>query len=440
VRVLELLVHPALGLGLELVRVQLARADLQLQGLAIHLVAVEVAFVERVVVADRLTLRVRLLQLTPGVTGQHFLLSIRATDPGDGYAVRSGRRFPVSNFSCACVKRNIFGHFDVTFGRPGQKTAHWRQGAVAIHASSGDLTAIISSETPSKISGLTIVGAPFSIARRDVRSVAPAPDFAVIDTHIHTAAAGVLVVRGIASSGEGARIVLQVVTGRSPGWIMPPVSTSAQRSSFTQRVDLFAAVQRAGYDKISDVLIFINHLNPRDRFPLQFTVSDVAVVSNATGPSISSPLEFHNRVVATRLGTGIVPLALRFSHGQGIRNSVHRDTIGLSVNTGFSDHSGNRWLVFSQRFDTGWNLLAENGEGIPAVHIPAFGMLNAWYIPGGLHGTYKLSYLPDRAARFGAFLALAGALLCGVLVLSLFRRPHSIIAANRRDDSSPPSG
>jgi hypothetical protein len=373
--------------------------------------------------------RVRLLELgrrTP--SSQRFSVSVRAANPIEGYAVRSVRTFSARNFSCACEKRVRRGVAAFVLTAQGRRRVGWLNGVVAIHAQPQSYTAIILRQTREALYGLTTsVGVRFRLDRRQIASIEPAPDAAAVDLHLASPANGVLILRGVTDQRLRLQIVLRVASSGRVGWIVqdiPYPPAIGRETSFATKLDLFKVVQSAGYMRIAGAALLFVRRNPGENSPVGLRIEDASVASNVAGPSPISKFDVVNGEVNTNLAAGTVPIAARFSAGRATASRLTPHSVVPSVNTAFKDESGNRWLVFSQRYDLGWGLTDERGTPIRSVHIAAFGLLNSWYVPAGLHGTYHIVYYPDSRARFGGFVASSAGLICVLLVLTLFRKPR----------------
>ncbi len=372
---------------------------------------------------DRLELvRVRLVRVGMSTNPeQKISLAVRALNSTAGYPVRSVRLADAARYSCACARRTMGASQRLVLRAPGERRTGWMRGIVAIHARPASYTGIISTITRDLISGTTIVaGQPFSVRRSQVSAINPAPDAALIDLHLSSPAAGVLLLRGAVTPTVTLQLFLHGYMAGRNAWVaadIPYASVGRQRP-FTVRMDLLAAVRRAGYDRIGDVMVLLKYRDPRERRPAVIDLTDAAVVSDRPGPSPKASLRVVKNQVNTTLAAGQVPLAVRFSDGTRVSDSQHILQVVPSAITRFSSHTGDRWLVFSEAFNPAWILVDQKGAPINATHLRAFGTLNAWYVPEGLHGSYQIIYTADALARAGAAIALAA--VCAALALVLW--------------------
>ncbi len=374
---------------------------------------------------DRLQLvRIRLVQLSAPVHAtQKFSLAVRAWNSIRGYPVRSVRLADALHYTCACTMSRAGSSERFVFTRFGRRRAGWMQGIVAIHARPTSYTAIISKTTRDTIAGTTVVaGQPFLVRRSQISSINPAPDAALIDLHFALPASGVLLLRGIVTPNVTLQLFVHTYLGHKNTWIAAdiPYARAGRERAFFVRFDILATVRRAGYDRIGDAMILLKYVDPKKTQPAIVGLTDATAVSNRLGISRKANLSVSRGVVNTMLATGQVPLAVRFSSGANVQPSWHGQQSVPSARMRFSSQTGDRWLIFSHGFNPAWTLTDASGGPINATHFRVFGTLNAWYVPGGLRGSYQIIYTADSSARAGGAVALAG--VCAAIALMLVPR------------------
>lgn len=364
---------------------------------------------------DRLVLtRIRLVQLDPNRTSrQRFFVTVRARRAYEGYLVRSGSR------------ATAFGPTGWVMPRFGVRSGDWRNGVLAIHSVPQSYTGLILKRTPRMLRGITMIDdVPFSLREDQIQSIQSAPDVASIDLHLSCNLCGVLYLRGVVDRRVKLQVLLRAESANRWTWIVrdvPSVNSVGKNTPFLMRLSVSALAARFGYDRVTEISLLLIRRLPKDQSSAGIRIDDAAIVSDAPGHAATSHLRIAANTATTNLGSGMIPIAARFSasHLQGAGVAPH--AIVPSQRSVFKDGSGNRWLVFSEKFDPGWTLAKVDGRPVAAVHLPAYGLLNAWYIPSGLHGSYRIVYGPDITARVASTAFLFFFLVCGLLSLTQLR-------------------
>lgn len=353
-------------------------------------------------------------------------IGVRAREAFGGYPVKSAVIFPASGFSCVCSRDNS-GR--LVFRRFGERYSGWKTGIVAIHASPDSYTGVIQRSTSKYVTGISSEGNLTFVIRRDrILSTVPAPDSAMIDLGVAGSAIGVLVLRGSVDPRARAQVLLRSRAGLATRWFFNDLSTS-NTGVFTARIDLLAAAHVGGYQRIDKAYVVLTYRNPRDRGPINAWLSD-AIIARNFGQSKAQPtLHVGKSVVVTTLSPGRVPLAARFGDQKSLRDQVVAHNIKPSVNAAFQDKSRNKWLIFSEHFDPGWKLVHSDSSPVAAEHLRVYGSLNAWYIPSGLHGEYRVVYPVDTYARIGGLITISALCACLIFMgLGLSRFLHDSVA------------
>lgn len=355
--------------------------------------------------------RARLVQW-PGVrAGQRFSLTLRAVMPSNGYAVRAVQLFSASHYACMCRSSN------------GVQLQHALK---IIKADPKLYSPFLVRQIAGETRGLVIAGnAPYWIVQSRGAAIVPAKDVALIDLHASGVDSGVLLVSGEVEKHATPWIVLRVKEKHGFGWILQSLNVAASANkmrAFRARVDLFSTVGLAGFRKLDDAMLIVASNDGRSLPPFKTKLDNALIVSDRAGAAPPSRLFVSSRRVSSNLTAGTVPVAARFSKRTPAAPRVVRFAISPSERIHFTDRSGNRWLVLSQRFDPGWALRAAGAAAPRALHFPAYGLLNAWFIPAGLHGTYEIVFVPADFARWGSWAALVLFCLSALVPLTLARK------------------
>lgn len=235
---------------------------------------------------------------------------------------------------------------------------------------------------------------------------------------------GILVATVNADASSGVRLALEVRSGSRSVWT---IVDKAVPPSF--RVDLATAcedafprshaqvvggviIAPAGYDddlKISNAFIANAHGSLAQQIRLKGQPLKATVAGPVTG------------ILETTYGKGTVAGAVDFYRGKRVANTVQAQALGVvNVSKNIRLQTSHRWFIVSSAFDKGWHLRDSSGRA--AVHVAAYGFLNAWYSPKGFRGTYELSYDPDRASAPGFFIGYGLVLLALLYVVTSWAR------------------
>jgi len=357
-------------------------------------------------------------------------LAVYALNP-EGYPVNSVIRLQSPHLNCvrcSVSRSSAEEQFDIDYGRTPHRLASFEGAAVSLKMVTGAaFSGMITHIDQKSITGISLLGTPISMLRRDVKSLTLAPDAEVIGVWKgQRPFAGICYIR--TRSESSAQIIVAVRrAGDHPGWLLTdlkPDPTGIHRFVLTAKVDLSRFLGLTQKYALTDVRLIVIRPSIAQNTRIRVTLSDLAVLSDGrqigsstwgrlyagrhelrTGRSAHVGAPLHST-----WGSRGVPLAVDFARGVALDYNIVRHNVTRKSDMSLEDRTASKWLFLSEKFDSGWSLLDNNGA--PAGdHLKSFGSLNAWYLPNGLHGHYTIHYKPQRFFEFGTVFAAAALVL-----------------------------
>ncbi len=379
-------------------------------------------------------------------------IAITEKDRVFGYPVESILRLPARRFTCAQCKV-VLRHRSALFLAGFAKHAfrrNWTGYAVAIKAGRMSQTGIVTNESSREIGGITSFGTSFRLRRSAIRTISDAPDLVSINLNIPRAIIpGVLYINATGVAGTNSvKLLTQLKSSSGAAWVLSGASAPIHRNKegTLLKFDLPEIALERGYSRLSSLRIMM--LANARRLRPTATFSDALIVNSADGGSAAVPSRLQMCgspllagkldppkacSISSSLGTGSVPNELTFSSGKSpTREVVRRYSTAPSDSMRFSDSTGNKWLVFSEQFDRGWQLQDDGGKSM-GVHLRLYGTLNGWYVPTGLHGTYHIIYTAERYVRFALWIECIVMLILAAGSIALFCGRYRNTSAARRE-------
>jgi|GEM_PF-2988044 len=370
----------------------------------------------------------------------HVAINASAAE-ADGYVVNSALRLPASEFLCVRCKKVLLPDaviFNIDYHPRSGRPSLWVGNAVAIDASEGAQTGIVTSESAQFIQGITWLGTPFAVRRKAIHLIQDAQDTVVIElSHRVMRPLGILYVSVEASQlNLGFKLLLDVKGGINNGSIVvdpTPAEAVIGQRTHVWKVDLTSLVLGSGNRAISHIRLLVRVPgNDFARFA-QLRLSDALIVGGEPQRGVISSItlgektlnqgvaEVQPALVRSSLGTRRVPLVAQFSRGRPVAyKALIHDEIPSS-RMSLSENTHNRWLILSERFDPGWHLLDADGRNVGA-HVRVYGTINGWYVAKGLHGLYTIAYVSEGPGGIGVWLSLSSLFACAALCAAYFLR------------------
>lgn len=339
-------------------------------------------------------------------------IQIKSTEPGSEPA-RTALSVPPSAFrSTSIIGRKYEGYYTrltLDFSIPW-KQVPWNGSVCKISTNAWKDDVLITRTDRLGLSGVDMSGSTIFVPWGDVATLSRSTDFAAIEVPTaHAQAAAILVVDAKLPQGLTYSVALHLRADRSEAWdVEAPASRGDGRYSADIDVRKAAFSRLGSLQKLAVDRVVLLVQRKGSGLHQQIRIASVSLAPAADGKQARLFIRQSAgpyAQVASALGSGSVPGVVRLGRGLGPAADIHPVALG-AVGTSNKIHiASGKWFVFADRYDSGWQLQDSSGR-VAGHHMMAFGLLNAWYSPRGLHGTYVLRYVPDTIAPLGFVLGL----------------------------------
>lgn len=311
--------------------------------------------------------------------------------------------------------------------RPGDRRS-WTGAVAALSGVFGTEHAAIVSDDGRFLRGFTTYGQAFVHPWGAIAAISDGPQMALVRIPLGAAFQHGIFALDVSTDDPTMRIhfALGITINGHRSWLVDDATEIAptKAARFARiRVDLAAALTRVDpvvRGKVDSAMLLFERVGDVHGPTALVRFSDARIENAGSAvPAtivlgdrrvLPGPVRATQERVRTTAGSGNVPLVVTFSGGTQPPARVSKLDLGaVDQRATLAIPARARWLIFSERFDPGWQLRDAAGH-VVVRHMIGFGFVNAWFDPHGMQGTYTLEYMPDRLSPLG-FMLGSGALL-----------------------------